>query len=172
MLAPIKKEPFKGASHTVSTIIKSALESQEAARRVVEDVCRNLRSKDYLSEMLALCHFVTTNTRYMRDPTTIELVRAPYVIIEEIYSGLKPQLDCDDMTALLLSLLLSVGCQARVVTVAFKNAFFKGERQYAHVFVQGYEPRSKKWVTLDPVAGEGTKSMHSRIVAAKIYPVV
>lgn len=173
MQPAISKTPFMGSPQTVSVIIKTAVESQNRyeIRQLVEEICRNLRSKDYLSEMFAIYHYVCANTRYMRDPATIELVKAPWVVIQEIKSGNRPQLDCDDMSALLAALLLSVGCSVRVVTIAFKNNFYGGERQYSHVFTQAYEPRSKTWVTLDPVAGEKTKSMHSRAVAVKIYNV-
>lgn len=167
--APIKKLPFMGAPQTVALIFKAALDSQEAARQLAEDICRDLRSKDYLSEIFAINHFVLANTRYMRDPLTIELVKSPTEVIKEIYSGKKPQLDCDDMTALLIALLLAVGCRVRVCTVAFKNMFYKGQRQFSHVFAQAYEPRSKTWITVDPVAGEKTKQMHNKVVATRIF---
>lgn len=167
----IQKLPFRGSPQTVAVIIKSAIEAQNhyIVRQLVEEICKDIRSKDYLSEILAIGHFVSSKTRYMRDPLTVELVKAPWIVIKEIYDGGTPNLDCDDMTALLAALLLSVGCRVRVVTAAFKNTFYKGQRQYSHVFVQAYEPKTKTWITVDPVAGEKTKSMHNRIVAAKIY---
>lgn len=167
----IKKTPFLGSPQTVNLIFKAALQSQNhyIIRQLVESICKNVRSKDYLSELLAICHFVCAKTRYMRDPLTIELVKAPWLVADAIIKGNIPQLDCDDITAFLAALLLAAGCKVRVLTVAFRHAFYKGERQYSHVFVQAYEPRSKTWVTLDPVAGEQTKKMLSRIAAAKIY---
>ena len=170
----IKRTPFKGSEQTVSDIIKKALAAQDnfSVRQIVEDICRDLRSKDYLSEMLAVYHFVLANTRYMRDPKTVELVKNPVFTVGEIRNGKIPQLDCDDLTVLLAAMLLSLGCGIRIATVAFKHAFYAGQRQYSHVFVQAYEPRSKTWITLDPVAGEKTKTMMSRAVAVKIYNVI
>lgn len=170
----ITKQPFRGAPHTVATIKKAALTAQQhySVRQLAEDICKDVRSKDYLSEMLAIYHYCCANANYRRDPRTIELVKAPWKIIEEeLFRGRKPQIDCDDFSALLAALLLSMGASVRVVTVAFKHMKYAGQRQYSHVFVQAYEPRSAKWITLDPVAGENTKAMHDRTVAAKIYPI-
>ena len=170
----IIKESFKGAPHTVATIKKAALAAQQhySVRQLAEDICKDVRSKDYLSEMLAIYHYCCTNVNYRRDPRTIELVKAPWKVIEEeLFKGRKPQGDCDDYSALLAALLLSIGCSVRIVTVAFKHMRYAGQRQYSHVFVQAYEPRSDQWITLDPVAGENTKAMHKRAVAAKIYPI-
>lgn len=165
--------PYRGAPSTVSVIRDAVLRSQEKynVRQLAEDICCNLRSKDYLSEILAIYHYVCANTRYMRDPRTVELVRAPWVVADELTGGKKPNLDCDDMSVLISALCMSVGCQVRVVTVAFRNAFFNGERQYSHVFAQAHEPRSNTWITLDPVAKEQTAQMLNKSVAAKIWPL-
>jgi hypothetical protein len=165
--------PFRGAPHTVSVIIKAALDSQSSmsVRRLAEHICRDLRSKDYLSEILAIYHFVLRNTRYMRDPRTKELVKSPAFVAEQIMSGVTPQLDCDDITALLSALYLSVGCSTRIVTVAFRHLFHQGNRQYTHVLVQALEPKSNTWVTTDPVASEKTPKMLRKVVAARVWPL-
>lgn len=138
-----------------------------------EAICHDLRSKDYRSEILAINNFVWSHCRYMRDPRTVELVQAPHKVTEQLQRGLIPQLDCDDMTSYICSLLLSVGCKCRAVTVAF-NHMFHGptrERQYSHVFAQGYEPVSGVWITCDPVAGVDTDKMLRRVVAFKTWPI-
>jgi transglutaminase-like putative cysteine protease len=169
----VKRAPFKGAKHTVEVIIKAALDSQAhfCVRQLGEEIVKDLRTKDYLSEALAVYHYVCRKTKYQRDPRTVELVKAPYLVCQDLIQGGRPALDCDDITALLAALLLSLGAQCRVVTVAFANQFYNGERQYSHVFVQVFEPKSRAWVTLDPVAGSNTKKMMRRAVASKVYPV-
>jgi transglutaminase-like putative cysteine protease len=170
----ILKLPYRGSAMTVSVIRDAALRSQNmySVRQLAERICQSVRSKDYVSEMLALLNFVERHTRYMRDPRTVELVRAPYVVVEEINQGKIPNIDCDDMAALLAALLIACGHEARIVTVAFRNIFFQKERQYTHVFVQSKEPSTGRWITLDPVPGPGkVKRMLSRVVAAKVYPV-
>lgn len=171
--ASIERSEFRGAPHTVATIIRAALASQQHSetRALAEYICRGLRSKDYYSEILAIYHFVISRVRYMRDPKTIELVKAPYILAADLLNGGRPQVDCDELTALLLALYLVVGCSCRIVTLAFKHAFYNGERQYSHVLIQVLEPKTKTWVTIDPVAGESTKRMQSKAVAVKIYPI-
>ncbi len=169
----VLKLPYRGAPQTVAVIQDSVLKSQNhlAVRSLCEEICEGVRSKDYLSEILAINNFVWSHTRYMRDPRTVELVYAPQLTAGAIAKGRVPSLDCDDMAALNAALLLSAGCETRVVTVAFAHAFYKGQRQFSHVFAQGREPRSGVWVTCDPVAGKNTQQMLRRAVAAKVWPI-
>lgn len=169
----ISIQPFTGAAHTVKVIVAAAVSSQQhfEVRQLAEEICEDIRSKDYLSEALAIYHYVDAHTRYMKDPRTIEMVKEPFVVVRQIMQGQTPCLDCDDLTALICALLLVVGAQCRVVTVAFSHAFYQNERQYHHVFVEFFEPKSRKWIALDPVAREKTATMLSRSVAACTYPV-
>jgi hypothetical protein len=164
---------YRGAPQTIQVMRRAALDSQThlAIRELAELVCRAIDSKDYTSEYLALYQLLLQKCRYMRDPRTVELVRAPYLVAKEILGGGRPSLDCDDMSAMLAALVLAVGGSVRYVTVAFRNAFFNGQRQYSHVFAQALEPRSGLWITLDPVAAEKTGEMMTRIKAAAVWPV-
>lgn len=169
----VLKLDYRGAPHSVAFIARGMLESQNhsCVRQLAEDICQGLRTKDYLSEILAVNNFVSAHTRYMRDPRTIELVKAPYVVCNQMKTGQIPNLDCDDMAALIGALCLAVGCEVRVVTVAFRHMFYKKERQYSHVFCEAREPKSGTWIVCDPVAGPDTKKMLRRVVAAKVWPV-
>jgi hypothetical protein len=164
---------YRGAPQTVQVMRRAALDSQSnlAVRQLAEATCAKLDSKDYTSEYLALYNMLLQKCRYMRDPRTVELVRAQYLVAQEILEGGRPNLDCDDMSAMLGALVLAVGGNVRFVTVAFKNAFFNGSRQYSHVFAQALEPRTGLWIVLDPVAAEKTGEMMTRIKAAAIWPV-
>lgn len=164
---------YRGAPQTVDVMRRSALDSQGnlAVRQLAEHACSRLDSKDYTSEYLALYNLVLQKCRYMRDPRTVELVRAPYLVAQEILRGGRPNLDCDDMSALIGALILAVGGSVRFVTVAFRNAFYNGQRQYSHVFAQALEPRSGLWITLDPVAAEKTGEMMTKVRAAAVWPV-
>ncbi len=165
--------PYRGAPQTVSVLTEAALRSQSdlRVRLLAEDICAGLGSKDYVSETLGVYYFLLGNTHYMRDPRTVELVKSPKLLVAELSSGKKPRIDCDEYAALGAALLLAMGNETRIVTVAFRNAFHKGHRQYSHVFSQAVEPRTRAVVTLDPVAAEKTRQMLSRVKAAKIWPV-
>ena len=151
----------------------AALASQQdyTVRELAERIADGLPSKAYLDEYLAIYYYVLGNTRYMRDPRTVELVRAPYVVARGLKAGQRPSVDCDDLAALICALTLAVGGQCRVVTVAFADIKYRQQRQYSHVFAQAREPRTGKWITLDPVAGDRTREMLRRTRFAKIWPV-
>lgn len=164
---------YAGAAQTIDVIRRSCLEAQKrpVVRELVEQVTSDLVSKDVISEALAFYYLTLSRTRYMRDPRNVELVRAPWVVAADILAGHTPGLDCDDMAAFLCALAASSGAECRVTTVAFRDMFFRGERQFSHVFAQVKEPRTGVWITLDPVAASKTAQMHRRIKAAKHWPI-
>lgn len=165
--------PYRGAPQTVAVMKHAALASQQhlPVRLMAEQVCQGLQSKDYTSEALALYYFVLNHVRYMRDPRTIEYVRAPYVLINEMLAGKVPSADCDDEASLLAALILSTGGECRFATVAFRKVYYNGEPQYSHVFVQAREPKTGSWLTLDPVAAERTPQMLNRVQQVAFWPV-
>src|SRR5215831_220216 len=114
-------------------------------RSLVEQVCFQIRPKDYLSEFLALYYFVCRFVRYMRDPRTVELVKTPEATLATCTG------DCDDIATLLAALLLLAGAIVRFVLVGFRR-----DRTLTHVFVEAWDPHRQRWVVLDPVAGPRT----------------
>lgn len=164
---------YRGAPQTVSVMIRAALDSQNhiAVRRLAEEICQQVDSKDYGSEYLAIYYYMLGNTRYMRDPRTVELVKRPDIVATDNLAGKKSSLDCDDYAALIAALVLSMGGSAQLVTVAFRNIFVGRQRQYSHVFCRALEPKTHKWVVLDPVAAERTGKMLSDAVAARVWPI-
>jgi len=140
-------------------------------RELAEMVCEGLESKDYTSEYLALYHFLLQRTRYMRDPRRTELVRAPYIISQQIMAGHRPSLDCDDMATWLAAAVLSVGGRPEFCTVAFAKLMYGDQPQYSHVFTRALEPRTRALVVLDPVAAEKTSQMLGRIKQMATWPV-
>lgn len=170
---PTSRVGYSGAPQTVQVMRRAALEDADrfVTRQLAESVCEGLASKDYTSEYLALYHFLLQRTRYMRDPRRTELVRAPYVISQQIMAGHRPSLDCDDMATWLAAAVLAVGGRAEFCTVAFTRMFYEGEQQFSHVFTRALEPRSHCQIVLDPVAAEKTPEMQRRIVAAATWPI-
>lgn len=169
----VLKFDYRGAPQTISVMRHAVLISQQdlSVRTLAERVCQHLPSKDYTSEYLALYHMVLGQCRYMRDPRTVELVRAPDVVAKQILSGGTPCLDCDDEATLLAALITAVGGTAELITVAFKDLVYNGQRQYSHVLVRAQDPRSRQWIVLDPVAAEKTAEMQSRVRFAKLWPI-
>lgn len=146
--------PYRGTRQTIDEMRRLVLAAQTEwpLRRIVERVCRWIRPKDYLSELAALYHFVCWRIRYQRDPVTVELVKTPLATLE---TGVG---DCDDIATLLAALVLLCGSQARFVTVGFRPS-----GPFTHVFTEGLDPKSRRWVMLDPVAGRHTTQMLRRV---------
>lgn len=164
---------YMGAPQTVRLMAKSAIEDSKhfETRKLAEACCEGLDSKDYTSEYLALYYMVLQRTRYMRDPKRVELVRAPWILSGLIIQGHRPSTDCDDVSTWLAAACMSVGGKVDIITVAFADMFYEGERQYSHVFIGVTEPRSKTRIILDPVAAENTAQMLRRVKAAKVWPI-
>jgi len=182
----VTQEPFRGAPHTVDKIRKLAVKCQRhyPLRELAEEIVGRLTSKDFLSEILACYYWVLGNTRYANDPRNVELVRSPAETLSRLKENVRllledargqakwrPSLDCDDLVCLLCGLFLCLGREVQIVTVAFHDAFVRGQRQYSHVYIRVREPRSNTWIVLDPVAAEDAAQMLSRVKAAHIYPV-
>lgn len=146
--------PYIGTEQTIKEMRRLALAAQTEwpLRQVVEQVCRHLRPKDYLSELVALHHFVCRRVRYQRDPLTVELVKTPEATLR---TGVG---DCDDMATLLAALSLLSGAKARFVTVGFRP-----RGPFTHVYCEALDPRTGRWVALDPVAGVRTAEMLGRV---------
>lgn len=170
---PTSRVGYSGAPQTISVMRRAALEDANhfATRQLAESVCEWLDSKDYTSEYLALYQFLLQRTRYMRDPRRTELVRAPYLISEQILAGHRPSLDCDDMATWLAAAVTSVGGRAEFCTVAFAKLVFDGQPQFSHVFTRALEPRNKCMIVLDPVAAEKTRQMLARVKQGAVWPV-
>src|SRR4029077_652061 len=152
---------------------RAVLDSQNRmeVREFCENLCAGLDSKDYLSEYLAVYHAVLRMCRYMRDPRTVELVKAPYLVARELLMGGRPSIDCDDSSSFIAACVMAMGGTARFVTVAFRDMFYEGRRQYSHVFCEAFEPRSRQWIVIDAVAAERTKQMIRDVKASKFWSI-
>lgn len=165
--------PFRGAPTTVAAVVQSVMDSQKhyCVRQLADFFLKDVTERDYISEPLAILYSVKVYTKYRRDPTTVEMVTAPYIVCKKILNGETPALDCDDLAALICALCMSIGCQTSLITLAFKHMHFNGERQYSHIAAQIRDPRGGGLIVLDPVAGPKTFSMLKNAVAAKVWPI-
>jgi hypothetical protein len=170
---PTSRVGYSGAPQTIEVMQQAALEDANhfETRQLAEAVCEGLDSKDYTSEYMALYYCLLQRTRYMRDPRRTELVRAPYIISQQILAGHRPSIDCDDGALWLAAAILAVGGKPSFMTCAFARLMYDGRIQHSHVFTRALEPRTRSWIVLDPVAAEKTPQMLRRIVDASDWPV-
>jgi transglutaminase-like putative cysteine protease len=122
--------------------------------------------KDYLSEILAIRYWVAEHVSYKNDPLTVETVSDPQRVIEEIARYGKAKADCDDGATLMSTLFRQCGREVELVTVGFGRP-----NKYSHVFTRVQEPRTKRWIVCDPVAGTKESTMLSRVTTWKAWRI-
>lgn len=135
----------KGVSDVVSRIrAMIALAGQNAAMRSATlSVVQNKIPKregmpdfrDFRSIGRAVYDFVVQNVHYVRDPHFVEQLQTPQATLA-IRAG-----DCDDMTILGASMLMSVGIPVRIHVVGRQNAF-------THIFFM-FRDQFGTWIPFD-----------------------
>lgn len=160
--------PFRGPGTTIATMTEMAKgnrgERSVLLRSVTESIVRELQPKDYLSEILAVRHFVASHGRYLNDPLATEFVKDPQRMAEEILAHGKTTVDCDELALLIATMARQLGREAEFVTVGFG-----APGRFSHVFTRVLEPRSNRWIVCDPVAGLGEAAMLRRVRTYKIW---
>lgn len=161
---PYTLSGFTGHPDTLQAMVEAVQgrrgEQSMLVRSQLEEIVRDVREKDYLGEILAARFWVTENVRYMNDQLHVEMVKDPERLIEEYLATGRAVGDCDDIAALLACLGLCLGRHAEFVVVGFD-----GPNSYSHVFTRIKEPRSGKWIIVDPVAGTDERGMAERQTA-------
>jgi len=66
--------------------------------------------------------------------------------------------DCDDIACFIGALCRQAGRECEFVVVGFGQPGI-----YSHVFVRVREPKTKKWIVCDPVAGTGEAAMLRKV---------
>jgi len=167
-------EPYGGTDHTVRRMVQLAKgdrgERSIRVRRHAEQIVANIRPKDYLSEMIAVCRWWTNAGRYTRDPVHIEMMKDPQTMIEDSDSG-RLAIDCDEQTLGIGASCLVLGAPVQFLTVGFEAPRMGRPKKHTHVLVRGQDPRTKIWWILDPVAGRKTAPMLARVKQFTIFNV-
>jgi len=141
----IQAENFK-----LSNGINGNLETVEIMRQVARDRSRypavrelalkillwhKIPSRNYLDESKAIGRFVKKKVRYVRDITSVETLHDPLTMIDQIKAG-TAQGDCDDISLLIVTLLLSIGHQPFFRIIKYKDGL---RDTYQHIYVVDYE---------------------------------
>jgi hypothetical protein len=106
-------------------------------------------SQNYADEALAIGDYVKKHVRYVRDPDGIELLTDPKTMIDMLNRGIARG-DCDDMSLLIATLLLSIGHTPYFRAVRYDSFF----GHYNHIYVVCYEKnlgKPKRRIVLDAI---------------------
>lgn len=167
-------EPYRGTDHTVRRMIELARGDQGErsilVRRHAEQIIRNIRPKDYASEMVAISKWWGNAGRYTLDPVHVEMIKDPARMVADANAG-SLVCDCDEFALAIGTCCLVVGHPIEFVTVGFRPWSPGQPKVHTHVFVRAQDPRTKLWFVLDPVAGARTASMLKRVTNFSTFPV-
>jgi hypothetical protein len=106
-------------------------------------------SHAYLQESASIGRFVRENVRYVRDINGVETIIDPLLLLAQIEAG-KAQGDCDDMSLLIATMLLSIGHNPFFAIVKYRRFF----GPYSHIYVVDYDRNYKgpvKRIVLDAI---------------------
>jgi hypothetical protein len=127
--------------HQMRNLVDEALHDPSIIR-LATDIVRSVPAFDDYSEANALYTWVRQNIRFTKDPVGKEKLYPPSELLK-IRAG-----DCDDISMLLATLLMSVGYPARLMTVAADGS----DDQFSHVYVEGNV--GGDWVAMDPARSD------------------
>ncbi len=155
-----KLDRYRGPEATLDMMARFALgddgERSILVRQFTEYVVRDVRPKDYLSEILSVRNALVAPSpmkpwvpmlRYLNDPLHVEFIRTPRRLVQEINEHGSVSCDCDESACLAATMCLQLGRQVELVAMGF------APRSLSHVAIRVQEPKSKKWILLDGVAG-------------------
>jgi hypothetical protein len=140
-------------------------ERSPVVRQFTTWVLADVWPKDYLGEILAIRNvFVqpspmrpgTPLFRYTNDPRHVEFIKDPLRQVEEILQHGTTAVDCDESAMMAATMALTIGREVEFVAMGF------GGDALTHVAVRVKEPKSKKWILLDSVAGPREKEAAHR----------
>lgn len=120
---------------------------RETALRILSE--KKIPSQHYYSEAKAIGEWVQKNVRYVRDIKSVETLYDPLTLIDKVSRG-EAQGDCDDMSVLIASLLLSIGHTPYYAIVKYAK-----DAPFSHIYVVVYEKnwgmKHKKRLVIDAI---------------------
>lgn len=162
--------PYRGPLDTIDTMLQQVRgprgEQSVYLRTMTEEVVKGLTDKDYLGEILAIRNWVAEHCRFLNDPISVEYVKDPQRIAEEIQARGRTGVDCDEIASLIAAMCAQVGRQSQFVVVGFGRP-----GHYTHVFTRVKEPKSGDWIVCDPVAGTNEYRMLKRVKTYREFNV-
>jgi len=162
---------YRGVKDSITGMKANVLSPRGAMSPIVrlqaEQIVKLVSPKDYLSEILAIRHWVNLHIPYLRDPAHVEWMRDPERLVVDIQKQGVVRADCDEYASLIAALWLAVGNEVEFVTAGFAPP----PAQHSHVFVRAKIPKTNLWIVCDPVAGTREMQMLQKVVDFSTVPL-
>ncbi len=117
-------------------------------RKRAEFLIASCPERDEKCEVTSIFNWVLRHYRYVKDPKFLEMFKSPEIADQEINFTGTLQGDCDDVSAYLVALCMSIGYNARFVVIAIQGQ----DDEFRHIYPQIFLPRSRRWFTLEATA--------------------
>lgn len=153
--------------HYIHGMVRSSREDP-FVREVALDIIRkaNVREKDRRGIALAIHAWVQRHIQYVNDPTDVEFLILPSVMLRKILAQGHGSGDCDDMVLTEAGLLQSLGINTRSVII---KADKRDPRQWSHIYL---EADVGGWMPLDPIMKDKPPGWAPpKYYAKKVIPV-
>jgi hypothetical protein len=143
----------KGNEKTIEIMCEVA--QARATDPVIRELALNIirlsgtNSHNFIDEAKAVGEYVKQKVAYVRDPYGVEQLHDPLLMIDRIRSG-RGYGDCDDMSLLIATLLLSIGCQPFFRAIKYNI----NSPNYNHIYVVVYDNNwgnKKQRIVLDAI---------------------
>ena len=141
-------------------LINSSLKDW-GVRETAQDIVRDVRERDKLTEAKSVFKWVQSKVRYTYDPKGLETIQTPKVLLEDIANKGRAYGDCDDFTVLIGSLLRGLGHTIRIKAVSFKPSM-----TLSHVYLE--DNINNKWIVLDGIKKDESMGWESSRVNRSI----
>lgn len=114
-------------------------------RRWAEKITEGTGRHD-MPKLMAIYDFLSNNVQYCKDIEGTELLKTPKLILQLIEMNEIPQIDCDCMTMLVLSLAKSIG-----LSVAMRAVALPPKTVYSHIYglVKIRDRFGEQWIAVD-----------------------
>lgn len=166
------ERPLKSGDAGVNDTVHDAiirLARRDAKSADVKALAKKLKEDSDIETIYAVYTYVWKKFPYINDPAGEEHVTAPALAL----NGKAEYMDCDDLTTLLLSLLLALGYECAIIVISWDRERCDGSFcPFTHVFLMVDCPGTDGYIPLDPVKKEkGFGFAYAPIIRRKLYEV-
>lgn len=163
----------RGNRSTVSFMCQIAKEkcNHPLIRQTAIQIINKARteSHNHLDEAIAIGEYVQRHMKYMKDPVDQELLQDPVMIVEQMEKGVARG-DCDDMSLVIATLLLSLGIRPYFKIVRWK----KTSGNFNHIYIMVHEgnyKEKKQWFALDAIIKDKPMGYEIQSASSEKIPV-
>lgn len=135
---------WAGTNQTVAKIMQLVDDSliDPLVVTTAQNIVRNVRERDRMAELRAISAFIRSKIRYTNE--SIETLKTPRLMVQEIQKYGKAVGDCDDSVILWMALLKSIGHKVRAVVVSQRR-----DKAATHIYAEDFI--NGKWVSDDTI---------------------